>query len=172
MNYIPPTYTIPLKGLVDYTDIMRFCRKNDIQIYVYEFSWKTHIVKYGIQHRYGGNGNDYGERLYTQIGHMPGWEKQNLKRSQETKKNIDELINKIESTFNCKFCKDDITVKIMDYTNAPFELDNPRAELQRIEDGLSDLHNSIYGHRPMGNKTIPTNKKIPLLRSTNLWDWN
>jgi hypothetical protein len=170
-DYIPPTYTISLKLINDYTSIMRFCRKQKIKFYVYEIAWKGQTVKYGIQHKHGGNGNDYGERIYTQIGHMPGWTKPNLKRCPSTKKDMDEIIKNIESTFKCKFDKDDIVVTIRDYTNAPFELDTSRRELQRIEDDLSDAHQQKYGYRPFGNKTKPTGKKIPLLKSTGLFEF-
>jgi len=171
MNYTPPVYTIPLKQIDDYTELMRFCRKKNIQFYVYEFVWLQHTLKYGIQHKCGGSGNDYGERVYTQAGHMPGWSKSNLKRSPSTKEDIQEIINKVQLTFNCIFHKDDVVLKIMDYTNAPFELDTPRAELQRIEDDLSDAHEDTFGYRPIGNKTKSVGKKIPLLMTTNLFDW-
>jgi hypothetical protein len=170
-QYIPATYTIDFKIIDDYTDIMRFCRLQDIQIYVYCFTWKGHVLKYGIQHKFG-NGNDYGERVYTQAGHMPGWEKPNLKRAQSTKEAIDEIVKKIETTFNVIFNKNDVVLTIMDYTLAPFEIDNPRAELQRIEDELVESHVTSNGYRPIGNKiqTIAI-KKTPLLRSTGLFNW-
>ena len=171
-NYIPATYTMDFKNIDDYTDIMRFCRLQDVQIYVYCFTWKGHVLKYGIQHKFGNGGNDYGERVYTQAGHMPGWSKPNLKRAPSTKADIDDLIFKIETTFNVIFDKNDIVLTIMDYTLAPFEIDNPRAELQRIEDDLVDSHVINHGHRPMGNKiqTVAI-KKTPLMRSTGLFDW-
>jgi hypothetical protein len=170
MNFIPPTYTIPLKNFDDYTEIMRFCRSHNIKFMIYEFTWKGIVWKYGIQHKHGGSGNDYGERVYTQIGHIPGWSKPNLKRCPSTKKDIDEVIKKIETTYQCKVSKDDITVIISDYTNAPFELDKPRAELQRIEDRLVEKHEKNYGYRPIGNKTTAVNKKIPLLKTTGLFE--
>jgi hypothetical protein len=171
-NYIPATYTMDFKNIDDYTDIMRFCRLQDVQIYVYCFTWKGHVLKYGIQHKFGNGGNDYGERAYTQAGHMPGWSKPNLKRAPSTKADIDDLIFKIETTFNVIFDKNDVVLTIMDYTLAPFEIDNPRAELQRIEDDLVDSHVINHGHRPMGNKiqTVAI-KKTPLMRSTGLFDW-
>jgi len=171
-KYIPATYTLDFKNINDYTDIMRFCRSQDIQIYVYCFTWKGYILKYGIQHKFGHGGNDYGERAYTQAGHMPGWEKPNLKRGPSTKADIDEIINKIETTFNVVFDKNDVVLTMMDYTLAPFEIDNPRAELQRIEDELVESHVKNHGHRPIGNKiqTIAI-KKTPLMRSTGLFDW-
>jgi hypothetical protein len=138
---------------------------------IYEFTWKGIVWKYGIQHKQGGTGNDYGERIYTQIGHIPGWTKPNLKRCPSTKKDIDDVIKKIETTYQCKVTKDDIVVKIMDYTNAPFELDQPRAELQRIEDQLVEYHETTRGYRPIGNKTQPVNKKIPLLKTTGLFEF-
>jgi hypothetical protein len=171
-QYIPAVYTIDFKTINDYTDIMRFCRLRDIQFYVYCFTWKGHVLKYGIQHKFGNGGNDYGERTYTQAGHMPGWSKPNLARAPSTKADIDEMINKIETTFNVTFDKNDVVLTIMDYTLAPFEIDNPRAELQRIEDTLVESHVTTYGYRPIGNKiqTVST-KKTPLLRSTGLFDW-
>lgn len=171
MNYIPPTYTIPLNRYDDYTEIIRFCRKNDIKIYVYKIEWKDIVIKFGLQHKHGADGNDYGERVYTQVGHMPGWTKPNLKRSPSTKEDVDTIIQKIETIYNCRFNKDDVVLTIMDYTNAPFELDKPYYELQRIEDELVDDHYENYGYRPMGNKTKTVGKKIPLLKSTGLFEF-
>jgi hypothetical protein len=169
-NYIPPTYTIPLKNWDDYTEVMRFCRTMNIKFMIYCFTWKGIVWKYGIQHKQGGTGNDFGERIYTQIGHIPGWTKPNLKRCPATKRDIDEVINKIQTTYRCEVVKDDIVVEIMDYTNAPFEIDNPRGELQRIEDAMVEAHLKTHGYSPIGNKTKPVKKKTPLWRTTGLFD--
>jgi hypothetical protein len=171
MNYIPPTYTIPFSIIDDYTEIMRFCRKNNVELYTYEFKWLDHVLKYGIQYKFGGSGNDYGERVYTQAGHMPGWSKPNLKRSPSTKEDIQQMIAKIELTFNRSFHKDDVVLTIMDYTNAPFELDKPYYELQRIENELVEAHELKTGYRPIGNKNKIVKRKIPLMSSSKLWDW-
>jgi len=171
MIYTPPTYVIQFNKFDDYTDIMRFCRSNNIQYYVYEFKWLDHVLKYGIQHKCGGNGNDYGERVYTQAGHMPGWEKPNLKRSRATKQDIDEMIEKIQMTFKRTFHKDDVVLTLMDYTGAPFELDKPQYELQRIEDNLVESHELKTGYRPLGNKTKKVGRKIPIISSSKLFSW-
>lgn len=170
-NYIPATYTLDFKNFNDFTDIMRFCRKNKIEIYVYYFMWKNYVLKYGIQHRFGGTGNDYGERVYTQSGHMPGWSKLGLKRCPTTKAEIDKIIDKVEKTFNVKFDKNDVQLTIMDYTKAPFEIAwDPRAELQRVEDDFIINHQNIHGHAPIGNTAIISNKKTPLLITTGLFE--
>jgi hypothetical protein len=170
-TYIPATYTLDFKKFDDYTDIMRFCRLRDIQIYVYCFKWNNHVLKYGIQHKFGGGGNDYGERVYTQAGHMPGWTKLNLKRCPSTKEAVDEIINKIETTFSVIFNKNDVELTIMDYTLAPFELDTPRSELERIENELVESHTTTHKYRPIGNKVQLITKKTPLLMSTGLFEW-
>jgi hypothetical protein len=170
-TYIPATYSLDFKHFDDYTDIMRFCRMRDIQIYVYCFTWKGHVLKYGIQHKFGGGGNDYGERVYTQAGHMPGWSKPNLKRAQSTKDAVDKIINKIQNTFNVIFDKNDVELTIMDYTLAPFELDKHQGELQRIEDELIEAHVTVHGYKPIGNNMQLFAKKTPLLMSTGLFEW-
>jgi hypothetical protein len=169
MNYTAPTYFISLSNVSDYTEIKRFCKKNDIRYMLYTISWKNHILKYGIQ--YIWTPKTYGDRLYTQVGWMPGWDKECLQRQPETGKFIKLMIDKVETTYNIEFHKNDVDIKIEDYTKYTFS--NPTniyAEMQNFEEKAKQHYFNTYGHYPIGN--LKQEKIRPVLQLNNpLWEF-
>ena len=165
----PVSHHLYLKDMNDAAYVQRYCRLKNIYFMVYSIKWKDEILKYGIQHSIGGS--DPGERLYTQVGWMPGWEGGTLKRSRKTGEAIQKLIQHIEQTYKTAFHKDDVTVEIMDYTNYKFfNKDNRYAEMQNFEEHHKNLFYETKKYFPIGN---PKQEKIRLLPTqfNNLFDY-
>jgi hypothetical protein len=150
MKFVPPTYCIELKNVDDYTDIKRFCRRHDIRIMVYTIMWQDQVLKFGIQFEWSTR--TYGDRVYTQIGWMPGWEKPCLQRQPSTGQAVQMMIDKIQKTYNTVFHKNQVSVIIEDYTD--YEFKNPfnkYAEMQNFEELKKLEFFKAHGYYPIGN---------------------
>lgn len=137
-------YKIELKSLNDYTEIKWIFKKLNIQRYIYIIRHKDHIAKIGIQHAI----IDWADRIYTQIGHMPGWDRPLLQRSKKTKMAVDAMIAKLPGPFH----KDDVELEIIDFTEYKFfNSQNPYAEMQNAEEELKKQYFEQFGCYPVGN---------------------
>lgn len=137
---------IALKDLTDYTQIKRIFKKANIQRYLYIIRYNGEIIKIGIQWTV----QDWADRIYTQIGHMPGWNKPLLKRSdKKTGTATRSLIAKIDQT---SFHKDNVELEIFDFTNYPFQMESSiYAEMQNAEEELKAEFYKTYNRYPVGN---------------------
>jgi len=150
MKYDPKIHHIHLKDIEDAAFVQRYCRRNTINFMVYALHWRNEILKYGIQHRVGVN--QPGERIYTQIGWMPGWKNGTLTRSKATGNSVQKMINYIVQKYNVPFHKDDVSVTIMDYTDYPFRnTENIYAEMQNLEEHFKKFYFEYNGRFPIGN---------------------
>lgn len=137
-------YKIELRSLSDYTEIKWIFKNFNIQRYIYVIRHKDQIAKIGIQHKI----QEWADRIYTQIGHMPGWTKPLLQRSRKTKAAVDAMIAKLSGPFH----KDDVELEIIDFTDyAFFNSLNPYAEMQNAEEELKDQYFKQFGCYPVGN---------------------
>ena len=146
---IVPRKKIYLKDLEDYTKILHIFKREGIDRYVYAIHYKDDIGKYGIKHK---KGHPYGERVYTQIGYIPGWKKPLLTRSKKTGIAIKAMIEELNPT---SFHKDDVILEIFDFTNYPFQWpDSDKlvyAEMQNAEEQLKLEYYQTRGRYPVGN---------------------
>lgn len=147
-SIVPRTH-VSLKNLKDYTAIKDVFRHNNIDRYLYVIKYKGEMAKCGISHKI----QEPGDRIYTQVGHMPGWTKPLLKRSdKKTGKAVREMIAKLNPT---SFHKDDVEVEILDFTNYPFKQPtsdkNVYAEMQNAEEELKQEYYQVHGRYPCGN---------------------
>jgi hypothetical protein len=112
----------------------------------------------------------YGDRLYTQIGWMPGWNKPCLQRQPSTGEFVKLMIEKVELTYNTTFHKNDVSLVIEDYTNYPFN--NPTniyAEMQNFEEAAKESYFNTHGHYPIGN--LKQEGIRPILQLNNpMWE--
>lgn len=139
-----PHHYICLRDLDSFTQIKDIFRKLNIQRYIYIFKHKGKIIKIGISHAI----QEPADRVYTQIGHMPGWSRPLLKRSKKTKESIDLIISKIEGGL----VKDDVEIEVIDFTDYDFvNTDNVYAEMQNAEEALKKDHFHQFGYYPIGN---------------------
>jgi hypothetical protein len=142
--------------MFDAAYIQRYCRRHNIYYMVYAIKWHGQILKYGIQHSVYGN--QPGERLYTQVGWMPGWNNGILKRSKKTGEAIKLIMTQVEQKYDVAFDKNDVSIEIMDYTHYPFFNPNNRyAEMQNLEEHYKKMFYEQHGHYPIGN---PKQEKI------------
>lgn len=152
----PSIHHFNLTDVNDAAFVQRYCRQHKIYFMVYVIKWRNEVLKYGIQHSVAGN--QPGERLYTQIGWMPGWKNGTLKRSQKTGDAVQRLIDYVNQKHKTSFHKDDVSVEVMDYTNFPFfDTKNRYAEMQNFEEHHKKLFNEKEGYYPIGN---PKQEKI------------
>jgi len=145
-----PTLIIKLKDLDDYTTIISIFKENNIRRYLYKIIYINDIIKIGIQHTW--TEKTYADRIYTQIGWMPGWNKPRLNRGRKTGKATEEMINKVNPEF---FHKDDIILEIYDYTNHNFVDEDCSklvyAEMQNAEERAKREYYNLKGRYPVGN---------------------
>jgi hypothetical protein len=162
--FSPKIHHIHLKDIDDAAYVQRYCRREKIYYTVYIIRWQCEVLKYGIQHRIGSN--QPGERIYTQIGWMPGWSNGTLKRCKSTGEAIQKVIAYVEQKYKMPFHKDNVSVEIMDYTNYPFVNKNIYAEMQNLEEHFKKLHFDCYGHYPIGNPKQEKIRHIPTQYNT------
>lgn len=137
-------YKIELKALSDFTQIKSLFKSYNIQRYIYIIRHRDTIIKIGISHKI----QEWADRIYTQIGHMPGWSRPLLQRSKKTKQAIDTMIAKLPGTFH----KDDVEIEVIDFTDYDFfNTSNPYAEMQNAEEELKNQYFEQFGCYPIGN---------------------
>jgi hypothetical protein len=143
---ITPRIKIALKDLSDYTKIKHIFKQANIHRYLYIIKYNGEIIKIGIQWKV----IDWADRIYTQIGHMPGWNKPLLKRSdKKTGTATRSLIEKVDSI---SYHKDNIEVEIFDFTSYPFQRNSTiYAEMQNAEEELKTEFYKTYNRYPVGN---------------------
>jgi len=152
MNYTfePSKHVIHLSEINDAAFIQRYCKSKKIYFMVYAIKWKAETLKYGIQYKVGST--QPGERLYTQVGWMPGWKTGTLKRCAKTGEAVTKMMQYIEEKYSSAFDKNDVTVEIMDYTGYPFVTpENRYAEMQNFEEYYKKLYFQLNGKYPVGN---------------------
>lgn len=138
-------YTVQLRNLNNFTDIKIFFRQNNIQRYIYILRYNDTVMKIGISHKV----QEWADRIYTQIGHMPGWDRPLLKRGGDK---IKDAVDKMIAKFPGQFHKDNVEVEILDFTNYNFfNKDTVYSEMQNAEEELKKEHFVQYGCYPVGN---------------------
>jgi len=146
---IVPRIKIHLKDLDDYTKILHIFDHKGIERYVYTIWYKDEVAKHGIKYK---KGHPNGERVYTQAGYIPGWNKPLLKRSKKTGIAVKAMIEKLNPT---SFHKDDVVLEIFDFTNYPFEWPDSDvliyAAMQNAEEQLKLEYYQTHGRYPVGN---------------------
>ena len=164
-----PKHILDLKNISDYTDILKYFSKNNIEIYLYTIKWKGLIIKFGISYK-NGDRRPMGDRIYTQAGYFPGWDKKCLSRGPKSKLATEEIIRELEDKYTTVVHKNDIVIEIDDYTNYMFiNPDNPYAEMQNEEERLKKKFFSQYDRYPIGNKKQEGIRFVTTLESSGLF---
>ena len=138
-----PTHTLTLATFSQACDIITYMKKHKISSYVYSFKLHDTIMKYGVQ--YDLAKGSYGERIYRQSFHIPGWPKQASPRSAGNDM-LDIIVNFPEIHRN------DISIQVWDMTSYPRVSSlNHKFEVNQLERQLIKKHIDLTGHRPIGN---------------------
>jgi len=143
------TFSIKLSTLSHFADIKGIFRKRGVLRYVYVIKYKDRIIKIGIQHKI----QEPADRIYTQIGHMPGWMIPLLERSKKsTGVAVKKMIDIVDPT---GFHKDYVEIDFYDFTNFNYKFADSDAavyaEMQNIEEEMKNIFFNATGAYPVGN---------------------
>jgi len=139
-----PTRTIKLYMLSETKEIFQIM--TGVTDYCYAFTHITGTMKFGQSDNNEWEKGSWGERIYRQAWHIPGW---NIKCSPNMSGK--EFLDTIAHYPNIH--KDDVIVKIWDMTNYAFlSKDNHKFELTALENQLIEAYETMTGCTPIGNK--------------------
>ena len=135
-------YRINLYKLLEAKEIRQSLKTNGIKRYVYEFTHKGETMKYGIQYEW--DPTTWGERIYRQAWHIPGWPAVPKSSSGSDMLGIIQCFPSIN--------KNDVSIKIWDMTSYPSSYISDSAfEIKALERQLIKEYEDIYNRRPVGN---------------------
>jgi hypothetical protein len=142
-----PTYTIDLAKLDSFNQICDIFAELKITKYVYDFTYNSIVIKYGIS---ADLSCTWGERVYRQAGHLEGWEKRLSGSSGSDMRIINE---DYFDQYGSKLNRDRMYLTIRDLTNAVNDHSTDRAwPCKKLERELIKEHIIRHGKAPIGNK--------------------
>ena len=138
-----PTFEFNLRCYLTAYKIKDDMRKMGVQSYVYAFYHFDKIMKYGVQ--YDSNDKTFGERIYRQAFHIPGWPTVPSKKSAGN-----DMLDIIKHFPNIN--KNDVRIQIWDMTGYPREnADDYKFEINQAERQFIKEHIEKFGFKPIGN---------------------
>jgi len=136
------TYRIDLYKLLTAKEIRQAMKSAGIKRYVYEFIHKTETMKYGIQYEW--DPTTWGERIYRQAWHIPGWPSVPKSSSGSDMGDIIQFFPSIN--------KNDVSIRIWDMTNYPSSYISDKAfEIKALERQFIREYEDKHKRRPIGN---------------------
>jgi hypothetical protein len=152
-----PTYSIQLLHLNEAIEITHIMKANNIKKYCYAFEIHTKtlhdVVKYGHSADNEWQRGVFGDRLYRQAWHIPGWHQQcsPLMWGHEMRDIIKHYTNAD---------KNSISLTVWDMTNYPVQSTlYPNFELEQLEAHLIDNYQNAHKCMPLGNIRSEKSKK-------------
>ena len=143
---IIPTYILDVKDLTDPYDICNFCKKYNIDWYLYRIKYKGIVLKFGMS---ADRSRNYGDRSYRQIAHSESWNEKRLNGSSGADwRIIEEDFYKL---YDIKVDRKFMEIKFWNLTDYPFISTIPRNEVIRMENELIEEYIKIVGEKPIGN---------------------
>ncbi len=139
-------FTINLKDYKDAKEIKTPLRDREVKKYVYTFISIFGVMKFGSSKNKEWEKGQYGDRIYRQAHHIPGW------ATTQAGKNTsgDDFIPVINQYPT--LTKDQVLIKVWDMTDYPFLSSVAPKELEEFENELIQDYVSLFGVRPIGNK--------------------
>lgn len=148
-----PDFTIDCGKLLRASEIKQLMKKFDVRYYCYMFIHKSTTMKIGMSADSDWFRGSYGERIYRQAFHIPGWPSKPSPKSAGN-----DMLDIIHSFPNIN--KNDVVIKVFDMTNYPFSCeDRPELEVGDLEKDLMDLYEQANGCLPVGN--LRDERKLP-----------
>lgn len=138
-----PSVVFDLSNYLTASIIKRDMKKAGIRSYVYAFYHKGKLMKYGVQYDCGYD--TYGERIYRQAFHIPGW---------PTKPSVNSAGNDMLDIipYFPGINKNDITIQIWDMTHYPrANSKDPKFEVNKVERQLIKEYIDLHKQKPVGN---------------------
>jgi hypothetical protein len=137
-----PQYIIDCSTLTHAREIRQEMREAGVRLYCYAFTFKSEILKFGEQHKW--DPTTYGERIYRQAWHIPGWPTTPKSSSGS------DMLDIIQNFPNIN--KNDICIMIWDMTNYPrASAVDPKYEVNLLERQVIKDHIDKFGYKPLGN---------------------
>jgi len=149
-----PTFTIDCSKLKNACEIKGIMKNIGVKYYCYFLIYKSETMKIGMSADNDWLKGSYGERIYRQAFHIPGWPT----RPSNTTPGFKDVQKLME--FWPTVHKNDVLIKVFDMTGYPFQCEyNPSLEVSDLEKDLLDLYESQNGGLPLGN--IRDERKLP-----------
>jgi hypothetical protein len=150
------TIDIDLANLIKASEIRSTMKENDIRIYCYSFVYKNTIMKFGESHTW--KPSTYGERIYRQAWHIPGWPTIAQSRSG------DDMLDIIKNFHGIH--KSDCWIRIWDMTNYPATVSaDPSYDVKDLERQLiKEYCEQNNGERPVGNIKSEEHMDAPIVK--------
>jgi hypothetical protein len=153
-----PTITFDLGQCLHAAQIKSLMKKMGIKFYCYAFTHKSTIMKYGMSADNDWMRGSFGERIYRQSFHIPGWPSKPSANSAGN--DMVDVIKHFPS-----ISKNDVCVKVWDMTNYPFAVANyPKTEMSDCERTLLEIHEQLHNTLPVGNirdeRLIPKKSRV------------
>ena len=156
-----PQYIIDCSTLTHAREIRQEMREAKVRLYCYAFTYKSEILKFGEQHKW--DPTTYGERIYRQAWHIPGWPTMPKSSSGS------DMLDIIQNFPNIS--KNDICIMIWDMTNYPqASLANPSFEVRALERQLIKAYIDEHGKKPIGNIKDEEHMDRKTIVRTDLFD--
>ena len=139
------SFTIDLSQLLNACEIKQIMKAHAVKYYCYLFFYKGIVMKVGMSADSDWERGSYGERIYRQSFHIPGWPK--LASITSAGNDMLDVIKNFPS-----INKNDVCIKVFDLSNLNFAVkDNPKKEVNDFEKSLLSWHEKTYGCLPLGN---------------------
>jgi hypothetical protein len=133
-----------LNNAVEICDIMK---KHQIKMYVYAFVSTLGVMKFGSsKDNEWRRHNSYGDRIYRQAHHIPGWGNGTAGPLTSGNDFLDILAH-----YPPTLTKDDVWVMVWDMTDYPFLAAQYPKEIEEFENELIQSYADQWGCRPIGN---------------------
>jgi hypothetical protein len=160
-----PTLQLQLKYFNEPIEIIRWMQELNIQFYVYWFETTEGIVL-----KYGESGDcqtgEFGERLYRQAGHIPGWSQSTPWLVGSSGEDMAQILIDFEEAYNRKLVKNDIVINVLPMNKTVAV--HTKEICEQIERVLINEHISTHGLPPIGNKDHKTNQQLRKHLNTKL----
>jgi hypothetical protein len=141
-----PKFTICLDQLLHACEIKSIMKNCGVKYYCYIFMCNDETMKIGMSADNDWLRGSYGERIYRQAFHIPGWPSRPAK-STPGFKDMQKMLPHFPS-----INKNDVKIIVFDMTGYPFESSyNPSLEVNDLERQLMDGYENQYGFLPVGN---------------------
>ena len=153
MNTNVPTFTLDLSSMLNACEIKSIMKQLGVKYYCYMFMHRSTVMKIGMSADHDWMRGSFGERIYRQSFHIPGWPTIAAKGSAGS--DMRDVLRNFP-TIN----KNDVCIKVFDLTNIDFAAEmNPKKEVGDFECELLEWHDRTYGCLPLGN--IRDERKMP-----------
>ena len=122
-----------------------------IRIYVYEMLHKHPLTNQWITVKYGlsaDNAKNWGDRLYSQLGHLNSWEVRLNRGGGAEFKNV---MERFKLAYDADMDHRNMFLNVWDLTNYSFVQEEPTVEVRQFESELLRRYSNTFDRLPVGN---------------------